>query len=58
MRSAVYDIVETERELFKLRVKDESEQKLMYLSPLEFDAAVNNNVPVQGRDSIMSRKLA
>ena len=48
MRSVVYDIVEAERELFKLdAAKDkDKDKKLMYLSPLEFDAAVNYNVPV------------
>ena len=48
MRSVVYDIVEAERELFKLdAAKDKGkDKKLMYLSPLEFDAAVNYNVPV------------
>ena len=48
MRGVVYDIADAERELFKLDgAKDEADKKLLYLSPLEFDAAVNHNVPVQ-----------
>ena len=55
MRGVIYDIVEAERELFKQDAsKDEADKKLMHLSPLEFDYAVNNNSPVQGRYSVLS----
>ena len=56
MRGVVYDIVESERELFKLEcAKDEADMRLMYLSPIEFDAAVNHNVPVEVCDRVTSK---